>query len=111
MDFRKHLKEMLSDPPQPCEHVTVGGWRQALEGFLSEREASIAWLAALKSPDWDVTTLLSFSPSASITISAGEVLVSWVEHDILHMRQMVELLHARNEKQASPYSVQYAGGW
>ncbi len=40
IDFRKHLKEMLNDPPQPwgeydqAEYVSVEGFRQALEGFL-----------------------------------------------------------------------------
>jgi len=118
IDFRKHIKEMLSDPPQPWgefrheEYISVEGCRQALECFLSEREASIAWLKALESPDWDTKSQAPFGPlSANITLSAGDVLVSWVEHDFLHLRQMIELLHAWNEKQASPYSVQYAGGW
>jgi ribosomal 50S subunit-associated protein YjgA (DUF615 family) len=117
IDFRKHLKEMLSDPPQPWgefrqeEYVSVEGCRQALERFLSEREASIAWLKALESPDWDIKSRAPFGPlSASIVLSAGDVLVSWVEHDLLHLRQMIRLLHAWHEKQASPYSVQYAGG-
>ena len=43
IDFRKHLKEMLSDPPQPWgefrseEFISVAGCHQALEGFLMER--------------------------------------------------------------------------
>jgi hypothetical protein len=39
------------------------------------------------------------------------MLVSWVEHDILHLRQLGELMHGWNEQQTAPYSVQYAGGW
>jgi hypothetical protein len=39
------------------------------------------------------------------------MLVSWVEHDVLHLRQMVELLHAWNVHQAPPYALEYAGGW
>ena len=46
-----------------------------------------------------------------MTISTGDMLVSWVEHDILHLRQIVELMHACNVQWASPYSVMYAGGW
>ena len=118
IDFRKHLKEMLSDPPQPWgkfrheEYVPVEGCRQALERFSSEREASIAWLETLESPDWDIQISAPFGPlSETITLSAGDVLVSWVDHDFLHLRQMIRLLHAWHEKQASPYSVQYAGGW
>lgn len=118
VDFRKHLKEMLSDPPQPWgefrqeEYISVRSCRQALESFLIEREASLVWLRALESPDWDVTSQASFGPAGDVlTLSAGNVLASWVAHDFLHIRQMNELLYAWNEQQVSPYSVQYAGGW
>jgi hypothetical protein len=116
MDFRSHLEEMLSDPPQPWgarreEHVPTASCRQALAGFVVEREASIAWLMALQTPDWDTVSEARFGPSDVLLLSAGDVLVSWVAHDFLHIRQMNELLYAWNEKQAAPYSVQYAGGW
>ncbi|MFH1085349.1 MAG: DinB family protein [Chloroflexota bacterium] len=110
-DFRWHLKTMRGESPPPRQHVAVEDSRQALAGFLAERETSLAWLAALEAPDWEVTTELRFGPSETITLSAGDMLVSWVEHDILHLRQMVELMHAWNEQQAAPYSVRYAGGW
>jgi hypothetical protein len=116
-DFRKHLKELLSDPPQPWgtgrreEYVSPGGCRQALESFLVEREASIAWLMASPAPDWNAASEARFGPSVVLLLSAGDVLVSWVAHDFLHIRQMNELLYAWNEKQAAPYSVQYAGKW
>ncbi len=72
----------------------------------------MAWLKALPSPNWDKTLQASFSPEDEVLIlSAGDVLVSWVAHDFLHLRQVNELLYAWNEKQAAPYSVQYAGGW
>ena len=84
---------------------------------MAERGASTAWLATLQAPDraapdWDTTIQLRFGPSEeTATFSAGDMLVSWVEHDVLHLRQLVELLHAWNERQAAPYSVDYAGGW
>ena len=118
IDFRKILKRMLNAPSQssgealPEEYVPVESCRQALDGFLMEREASIKWLGALKSPDWNITSQWPFGPEGIVTtFSAGDVLLSWIEHDILHLRQMIELLHAWNEKQASPYSLMYAGGW
>jgi uncharacterized damage-inducible protein DinB len=118
IDFRRHLKEMLSDPPQQWaafrreEYLSVENCLQALECFLSERKASIAWLETLTSPDWDHESEAPFGPPGeTTTLSAGDVLVSWVEHDFLHMRQMIRLLHAWNEAQASPYSVWYAGEW
>ena len=68
IDFRKHLKEMLSDPPkpwakfQPEDYLPVASCRQALEGFLMEREASIAWLKALAAPDLEAASLAPFGP-------------------------------------------------
>jgi uncharacterized damage-inducible protein DinB len=118
IDFRKILRRMLNAPlppagvPQHEEYVPVASCRQALEGFLVEREASIQWLLALEMPDWEVTSQWPFGPTGDVTsFSAGDVLLSWVEHDILHLRQVIELLHAWNEKQAPPYSLMYAGGW
>jgi len=118
LDFRKHLKEMFSDPPQPWgafrpeDYIAMVDGRQALEGFMEERQASIAWLSALESPDWDTSSQARSGPNGDVrTFSAGDVLVSWIAHDILHMRQMVELLYAWNERQALPHSVEYAGGW
>jgi hypothetical protein len=118
IDFRKHLKEMLSDPPQPWgefhpeEYISVKDHRQALEGFLTEREASINWLKSLGSQDWEVASRTPFTHEGrEVVLRAGDVLASWVEHDHLHLRQMNELLHAWNEHRAAPYSVQYGGGW
>lgn len=118
VDFRKHLKEMFSNPPQPWgklqrrEYLSVENCRQALEGFLTERMASMEWLKALQSPNWDTTSRTPFgSDGEMLALSAGDVLVSWVAHDYLHLRQINELLYAWNEKQAAPYFVQYAGDW
>jgi hypothetical protein len=114
IDFRQHLKEMLNDPPQPWgafhdEYVAAESCRQALDSFLAEREASIGWLEALESPDWEIASQAQFV-NETITLSAGDVLVSWVDHDFLHLRQMIALLHAWYEKEAAPYSTEYAGG-
>jgi hypothetical protein len=117
VDFRPHLKGLLSDPSQPWEAfnqpwVAVADYHQALAGFIAERQASIAWLRTLETPDWNVTAQMTFGPSNTMmALSAGDVLVSWVEHDYLHIRQINELLHAWNSRQAAPYSVDYAGGW
>jgi hypothetical protein len=117
MDFRMHMKEMLENPPKAWGELHQGytpvqSVRQALEDFILERQASIAWLKSLAEPDWETTTQASFGPAnVTISISAGDVFASWVEHDYLHLRQIIELLHAWNEKQSSPFSLEYAGGW
>lgn len=113
IDFRKHLAEILSDPPQPWERfdparlAAAESLEQALEGFLAEREASLAWLQALQSPDWDIQIKAPWGGP----IRAGDVLASWAAHDYLHLRQLNELLYAWNARQAAPYSVEYAGDW
>ena len=117
IDFRSHVKEMFSTPPLRWDALDEGFVKtancgQALDAFLAEREASIAWLVALESPDWNVSIEATFGPDAEkITFTAGDMLVSWVAHDHLHIRQINELLYAWNVSQANPYSVRYAGGW
>jgi uncharacterized damage-inducible protein DinB len=111
MDFRRHLRGIFGEPSQPPKRVSVESARQGLDAFLAERQASVAWLKTLEAPDWDATTELRFGPSETMTISAEDMLVGWVEHDILHLRQIVELMHACNERQGSPLAVTYAGGW
>lgn len=110
-DFRPHLQEMFADPPlawgKACPPFDpLADCSAALEGFLREREASLAWLAGLDSPDWDCTIPFPWGE-----IRAGSVMLSWLEHDVLHLRQLVELHHAWNEHQSPPYSLEYAGGW
>ncbi len=36
---------------------------------------------------------------------------AWVDHDNLHIRQLVELRQARIVRLAEPYDVSYAGEW
>jgi hypothetical protein len=117
LDFRRHLGEMLAHPPQPWseidreELIAVPDCREALARFQQERRASLDWLRALDSPDWDVASHASFGEAEELTLHAADVLYSWVAHDFLHIRQLNELLYAWNEHRAAPYSVQYAGGW
>jgi len=37
--------------------------------------------------------------------------VAWVAHDLLHLRQLVELKWAYGQTQYAPYSAGYAGDW
>ena len=39
------------------------------------------------------------------------MLSAWVEHDVLHMRQLVELRHEHVLRITKPYQVKYAGEW
>ena len=116
IDFRQHLQEMLHDPPQAWgafhePYLPVSSCGQALDLFLTERQASLVWLEALEAPDWGIQLHTSFGPSdETISLSAGDVLVSWVDHDWAHLRQVLGLLHAWYEQEAAPYSTDYSGG-
>jgi hypothetical protein len=112
VDFRVRLDEILQGVTDPWAESRRVAWdraanlQTALAKFLADRAASIAYLNSLEGADWDKAVQTEWGQ-----ISAGDVLVSWVEHDFLHMRQIIELLHAYNVHQAQPYKVDYAGGW
>jgi hypothetical protein len=48
----------------------------------------------------------SFGP-----ISAGDLAASWAAHDLLHIRQLVELRRARLLALTAPHRTEYAGDW
>jgi hypothetical protein len=116
-DFRVRLKIILSQSNADLPPIDPQGWvterayndkdlTRVLSGFLHEREQSISWLKGLQSPDW---TAVYQNPWGEI--SAGDMFASWVAHDLLHIRQLVELHWAYTNQLVSPYSVDYAGPW
>jgi hypothetical protein len=116
-DFRVRIDYTLHRPGEPWPGIDPGGWvmmrrynernlEESLAGFLSEREASLFWLSQLANPDWEVTYEAPWGP-----IRAGDVFASWVGHDLLHTRQLVELHWAYTTLLAEPYSTRYAGDW
>jgi hypothetical protein len=116
-DFRVRLDITLHHPDQPWPPIDPGGWvtarqynqrdvGEAVQGFLEERQASLDWLNSLASPNWEASYEAPFGP-----ITAGAIFAAWVAHDLLHMRQLVELHWAYTVRQASPYQVEYAGSW
>lgn len=117
-DFRVRLDYTLHRPGETWPPIDPGGWvteRQynqrelepSLEGFLSEREASLAWLRQLSAPHWET----SYHEASFEPVKAGDLLAAWVAHDLLHMRQLVELHWAYTTDLLQPYEVQYAGTW
>ena len=44
-------------------------------------------------------------------LHAGDVLASWVAHDLLHIRQLARLHSQRVGELAAPVSIGYAGDW
>ena len=79
---------------------------ETLNSFLEERNKSLAWLKNLSTPNWESEHTDQYG-----SIKAGEMFSAWVDHDNLHIRQLVELRQARIVRLAEPYDVSYAGEW
>jgi hypothetical protein len=116
-DFRRRLDHVLFHPDQTWPGIDPRGWvierryneqdfEQTVAGFLRERDQSLKWLTGLVSPNWQISYE---APWGSIT--AGDLLASWVAHDLLHTRQLVELHWAYTTRQLEPYKIEYAGQW
>lgn len=116
-DFREHLDFILHRQDQEYHVIDPQSWvkdrryneqnfQEMQDSFFAERRKSLNWLKGLENADWDTTYT---SPYGSLT--AGEMFCSWVAHDNLHIRQLVELRRARIENITRPYPIQYAGDW
>jgi hypothetical protein len=108
---------------------------QSLERFERQRRESIKWLRSLDSGkaspvareaappvggpastraaasggdgiDWSQSHTSKFG-----TMAAGDMLASWLAHDMLHLRQIAKRLHELAEIRAGGYSSAYAGPW
>ena len=117
-DFRQRLDLILHQPNRPWPPNDPEGWvieRQynqralkiSLDNFLKEREQSLAWLNGLAQPNWENAYQ---HPSAG-TITAGDMLAAWAAHDLLHIRQLVELHWAYQARSVQPIALTYAGTW
>ncbi len=116
-DFRTRLDHILMQaegmPPgiDPQGWVTERGYNQRdfaemVRQFADEREKSIMYLSKLDNPNWDNSITGPWG-----TIHAGDMLLAWVNHDLLHLRQLVELQWAYAGTTFAPYSRDYAGEW
>ena len=116
-DFRQRVDLMLNRPGETWPPIHPGAWvterkynerdlEQSLNDFLAERAKSLAFLKGLESANWNASTVTEFGER-----KAGDLLGSWVAHDNLHMRQLVELRRVRLQKNTSPYDIRYAGEW
>ena len=116
-DFRPRLDIMLHRPNEAFapnnqqEWVTERRYNEQdlgdmLGKFLAERAKSLAWLRSLNGANWEAAYTTPWR-----TMKAGDMLASWVAHDLLHLRQLVELRYARVLALSAPYDVAYAGDW
>ena len=116
-DFRTRLDIILHRPHETAPPIDPQGWvvsrrynekdlRISTANFLAERTYSVEWLRGLDSPDFD-----SFVEGKFGRMSAGDMFAAWVAHDLLHLRQLIELKFLYDLEFLSPYKPDYAGDW
>jgi len=116
-DFREHLDFILHRQHEEWHSIAPTAWvklrkyneqdfKTMQRKFFKEREKSLAWLKSLKNADWNTTYTSKFG-----SMKAGTMFASWVAHDNLHIRQLVELRRSFIERITKPYDIQYASDW
>ena len=116
-DFRSRLDVMLHQPDQPWSSIDPAGWvisrgynqrklSESLASYREERRKSIAWLRSLGAPDLTIQ-----APTPWGTMPIGDMFAAWIAHDLLHMRQLVEVKWAFLEKEFGEFNPEYAGRW
>ena len=116
-DFRQRLELVLADPTKPWPPIAPRDWvttrgyndrdlNTSLDNFFAEREKSIAWLKQLSSTNWQ-----NSNEGPNGTLTAGDLLASWLAHDFLHIRQLARLHWQYIGAIADPYKTTYGGPW
>ena len=116
-DFREHLDFILHRQNEEWHVIDPEGWVterkyseknfDEMKGkFFDERRKSLEWLKGLSNADWETTFQSQWGP-----IRAGDMFASWVAHDYLHIRQLMELRRLLIERKTQPYEIRYAGDW
>ena len=117
-DFRARLRLLWDQPGVAWPSIRPDLWpvernyaarelRPTLVTFLDERAQSLAWLRGLGAVDW---TRVYQHPQVG-PVTAGDLLTSWVAHDLLHLRQLTRLHYEYLTQIAQPHSPAYAGKW
>lgn len=117
-DFRTRVELTLTSPGTPWPPIDPEEWArsrsylsrdlgESLGRFLDERTRSVLWLNSLHAQDWTQSTSLPDWPS----IRAGDLVAAWLEHDLIHIRQIVRLHHEFLTRALAPYEIGYAGDW
>jgi hypothetical protein len=116
-DFRQRLELTLEDAVEPWPTIDPQGWvgsrkyserelGPSLDNFLHERQKSLAWLKEFSAPNWQNRHEVS-----GRVRTAGDLLVSWLAHDFLHIRQLTRLHWQYLTVIGAPYETAYGGPW
>ena len=117
-DFAARLSLILGDPDQEWPPIdperaavdrkyNARDLAESLKRFTREREKSVNWLRGLHQPDWDVAHI---QPGGG-SLRAGDLLCSWLAHDLIHIRQINRLHYEYLSQIDGEFSTAYAGNW
>ncbi|RNC82496.1 MAG: DinB family protein [Phycisphaera sp.] len=117
-DFRPRVLGTLADPSKPWSPIDPEGVAvqrryndqdlfERVDQFDSERSRSVEQLRALADLDWE----LAYGHPQFGPIRAGDVMLSWVAHDMLHLRQIAKRRFELAADAGSGFDTAYAGTW
>ena len=117
-DFRMRLSLVLKDPTMewpPIDPDRAAIERryndrelaESFERFIRARAQSVEWLRSLRQTNWQTAHQ---HPRAG-SLKAGDLLSSWLAHDLIHIRQINRLHHEYLTATAGEFSTAYAGNW
>ncbi len=117
-DFRARLRSTIESPDRAWQPIDPEGWAKArnynaqnpavaLDRFMRERAATLAWLRGLGEVDW----LRAHVHPKIGAIRAGDLLAAWAAHDTLHIRQIAKRLYELAGRDSQGFTTVYAGQW
>jgi hypothetical protein len=117
-DFRTRVKMTIEDPSQDWpaidpERAAVErryndrDLQESLDRFIRERGVSLAWLGQLQDVPWETAHHHRQFPPLRV----GDLIASWLAHDLIHIRQMNRLHFEYLQSTKGPFSADYAGKW
>jgi hypothetical protein len=117
-DFRHNFNMILFNPEEKWPSFEELGWitsrkynerdfSESINKFITEREKSVAWLKGLEKPD--LNAIHSGNGFNGKRMRAGDVLISWIAHDLFHIRQLALLNWDILNKWGGPFSSKYSG--
>ena len=120
-DFRKRLELTLLDPGRAWPSIDPPRWAverrynerdlgESWTRFRDERAASCRWLEGLPA---DTELDRAHTHPTLGVMRAGDLLMAWLAHDLIHIRQITRLhyrwLERAAAREAPPYRLDYAG--
>jgi hypothetical protein len=116
-DFRARTNHVLTNPGNPMPSIdpvklvternySGQNYSEILAALISERKKSVAWLYTQLNENWEQ----AYQHPKMGPLKAKMFLTNWLEHDYLHMRQLLNLKHNYLE-QSTNENLKYAGDW